>query len=122
MSRIILTVDDSPTVLRSLKMVLEGAGYQVVQASDGTEALGLLYSGIQVDAVITDLNMPRMDGLTLIREIRTIPRYRFVPILMLITESQAARKEESRRAGASGWIVKPFREEQLLAALRRLGV
>lgn len=117
MSKRVMTVDDSATVRQVLQMTLEGAGYEVLQAVDGVDALNLLNTET-VDMMVTDLNMPNMDGINLIREVRQNPANRFMPIIMLTTESQPERKKEGKLAGASGWIVKPFRPEQLLAVVR----
>lgn len=117
MSKRVMTVDDSATVRQVLQMTLEGAGYQVLQAVDGVDALRKLASE-SVDMLVTDLNMPNMDGITLIRQVRQDPANRFMPIVMLTTESQPEKKQEGKAAGASGWIVKPFRPEQLLAVVR----
>jgi len=117
MSKRVMTVDDSATVRQVLQMTLEGAGYEVLQAVDGVDALDKLAAG-KVDMLVTDLNMPNMDGISLIKQVRLNPTYRFMPIVMLTTESQPAKKQEGKSAGASGWIVKPFRPEQLLAVVR----
>lgn len=119
MTRKVLAVDDSPTVRQMLSFTLQDAGYEVMEAVDGCDALEKL-SGKGVDLLITDLNMPRLDGLGLIREVRKNPAHRFLPILMLTTESQEAKKDEGRTAGATGWIVKPFRPEQLLAVVGKV--
>ena len=117
MSKRVMTVDDSATVRQVLQMTLEGAGYEVLQAVDGVDALKKL-ANETVDMLVTDLNMPNMDGITLIREVRQDPANRFMPIVMLTTESQPEKKQEGKSAGASGWIVKPFKPEQLLAVVR----
>ncbi len=119
MTRRILTVDDSASILQVEKVVLGGAGYEVVQAADGAEALDEL-DGQKLDLVLTDLNMPRVDGVALIRAIRANPAYRLTPIIMITTESDDAKKQEGKAAGATGWIVKPFTPEQLLAVVRRV--
>jgi len=117
MAKRVMTVDDSATVRQVLNMTLEGAGYEVVEAVDGKDALVKLAEG-QVDILVTDLNMPNMDGISLIKEVRQSPGNRFMPIIMLTTESQPEKKQEGKAAGASGWIVKPFKPEQLLAVVR----
>ncbi|MCM0083186.1 response regulator [Geomonas sp. Red32] len=119
MNRTILAVDDSPGMRTTISFTLEEAGYRVVEAKDGAEGLARIKQE-QVDLVITDLNMPVLDGLSLIRAIRDNPDHRFTPIIMLTTESQDDRKQEGRLAGASGWMVKPFRPEQLLAVVRKV--
>jgi two-component system chemotaxis response regulator CheY len=122
MSKTILIVDDSVTMLMTVRTVLEGAGYNVLQATGVREALNALKGTAKVNAIITDLNMPGQDGLELIKEVRATPAYRFVPIIVLTTESQASKKEAARKAGATGWITKPFRPDQLLAVMKRVGV
>ena len=117
MGKKVLTVDDSATIRQALNIALEGAGYDVVEATDGVDALRKLDSD-SVDMVVTDLNMPNMNGVDLIREIRKQPGNRFTPVLMLTTESDNKRKQEGKAAGASGWIVKPFRPEQLLTVVQ----
>jgi two-component system chemotaxis response regulator CheY len=102
-----------------VSIALTGAGYEVEQASDGVEALAIAQKS-RFDLVITDVNMPNMDGLALVRELRRLPQYRGVPLLMLTTESSAERKQEGRAAGATGWIVKPFDPDRLLATVEKV--
>ena len=118
MSKAILTVDDSSSVRQMVKFTLTDAGYAVVEAVDGRDALAKLTSSINL--VITDLNMPNLDGIGLIRSIRANPAFRGLPILMLTTESQESRKLEGKAAGATGWIVKPFTKPQMLAVVKRV--
>lgn len=118
MSKTIMTVDDSASIRQMVKFTLSEAGYAVVEAHDGQDALGKINQG--VDMVITDLNMPYMDGLELIKNIRSSPQLRFIPIVMLTTESQDEKKMEGKAAGATGWIVKPFRPDQLLAVIKKV--
>jgi len=120
MERAILIVDDSLTMRTNIRLILESNGYRVIQAGDGMEAFAMAKTLGRVDAVITDLNMPNMDGIRLIQELRSLSEYRFTPIVMLTTESQPDKKEQGRRAGATGWIVKPFQPEQLLAVLKKV--
>lgn len=115
----ILAVDDSSSVRQMVNFTLSSAGYSVVDALDGSDGLSKAKTD-KFDMVITDLNMPNLDGIGMISEIRKLPGYSFVPILMLTTESQAEKKDEGRKAGATGWIVKPFNAEQLLTALKKL--
>jgi two-component system chemotaxis response regulator CheY len=115
----ILAVDDSASMRQMVSFTLQTAGYEVIEACDGQEALERL-KGQSVSLVITDLNMPRLDGIGLIRAVRGLAGCRFVPILMLTTESQAERKAEGKAAGATGWIVKPFRPEQLVAVVKKV--
>lgn len=116
-----LAIDDSPTVRIAIKMTLERAGFEVDLAADGVEAIQKIdITSNRFHLIITDLNMPRMDGIELIRAVRANPAYRFTPILILTTESQADRKEAGKKAGATGWIVKPFQPEQLIAVIRKV--
>ncbi|MGD0907596.1 MAG: response regulator [Candidatus Acidiferrales bacterium] len=115
----ILAVDDSASVRQMVTFTLQGAGYEVVNAVDGKD--GLTKAGQdKFDMIITDLNMPNLDGIGMIVEIRKLPGCSFVPILMLTTESQAEKKDAGRKAGATGWIVKPFNADQLIAVIRKL--
>lgn len=118
MPKLILTVDDSSSMRQVVSFALRSAGYDVVEASDGTEAVAKLTSPVHM--VITDLNMPRMDGVELIRYIRSRSVCKHIPILMLTTESQPAKKDAAKAAGATCWMVKPFRTEQLLAVISRV--
>ena len=115
----ILAVDDSASMRQMVSFTLKGAGHEVVEACDGVEALTEAKKG-KVDLVLTDVNMPNMDGITLIKELRTLPSYKFVPILTLTTESGMDKKTEGRNAGATGWIVKPFSPDQLLATIKKV--
>lgn len=119
MSRTILAVDDSASIRMMLSFTLRENGYRVIEARDGREGLAKL-KGEEVDMVITDLNMPEMDGIGLIKGVRENPSSRFTPVIMLTTESQDQRKQEARAAGATGWITKPFRPEQLLAVVKKV--
>lgn len=119
MSSVILAVDDSASMRQMVRFTLENAGYEVVQAADGVEALDYAKVG-KADLVLTDVNMPRMDGLTLVRELRGLSSYKGVPILVLTTEAGQDTKMQGKQAGATGWIVKPFNPEQLLATIQRV--
>jgi len=119
MPKRILVVDDSASVRQVQNVVLSGAGYEVVEAVDGVDGLAKL-AAQPFHLVLTDLNMPNLDGVALIRAIRASPAHRLVPVVMITTESQEARKQEGRAAGATGWIVKPFTPEQLVAVVRRV--
>ena len=114
----ILTVDDSASVRQMVNFTLSDAGYTVIEAVDGEDALAKLTQ--PANLVITDLNMPRLDGIGLIRSLRSNPACKGMPIVMLTTESQETRKQEGKAAGATGWIVKPFTPQQLLAVVKRL--
>ena len=119
MSKTVLTVDDSRTMRDMLRMALSSAGYSVVQAEDGVHGLEVL-AGAKPDVIITDINMPRMDGFGFIQHVRENDLHRAVPILVLSTESDAAKKQRARSAGATGWIVKPFDPVKLVDAVRRV--
>ena len=119
MSKTILTVDDSRMMREMLLMVLKDAGFNVVQAEDGVDGLEKL-SDASPDIIITDINMPRMDGYGFIQGVRQDERYRATPILVLSTESSADKKSRAREAGATGWIVKPFQKDTLLDVIRRV--
>ncbi|WP_119156645.1 response regulator [Caldimonas tepidiphila] len=114
----LLIVDDSATMLMSLKSSLEIAGFKVDTAADGAQALDKLKAGLKPDLMITDINMPKMDGLELIRAARQI--LRFTPILALTTESQQAKRDEAKKLGASGWLVKPIGSADLVKVIRQL--
>jgi len=118
-SKRIMTVDDSTSVRQMVSFTLKQAGYEVVEAVDGKDALSKI-EGSGIHMVLTDLNMPNLDGIGLIKGLRTHQSFRFVPIVMLTTESQESRKLEGKQAGATGWIVKPFKPEQLVAVVRKV--
>ncbi len=120
-SKTVLTVDDSRTIRDMLRMALSESGYRVVQAVDGVDGLETLKTECP-DAIITDINMPRLDGFGFIEKVRSDERFRATPILVLTTESDPAMKDRARQAGATGWIVKPFSPEKLTASLRRVGI
>jgi two-component system chemotaxis response regulator CheY len=119
MGKKVLAVDDSESMRRMVLFTLKGAGYEVVQACDGVEALELARKE-PVDLVLTDVHMPRMDGITLVRQLRDLPHYKFTPMLILTTESSQEKKMDGKRAGATGWLIKPFNPPQLLATVARV--
>jgi two-component system chemotaxis response regulator CheY len=119
MSKMALVVDDSASMRQMVAFTLQSAGFQVIEGADGKDALGKV-DGKAVHVVVTDLNMPVMDGITLIRELRKLPNFKFTPILMLTTESQDSKKQEGKSAGATGWLVKPFNPEQLLQVVAKV--
>ncbi|HEX8948583.1 MAG TPA: response regulator [Dissulfurispiraceae bacterium] len=119
MGKRIITVDDSTSIRQMVSFTLKDAGYEVIEAVDGRDALAKL-NGAGVNMVITDLNMPNLDGIGLIRELRANPAFKFIPIVMLTTESQDSKKQEGKAAGATGWIVKPFKPDQLLAVVKKV--
>jgi two-component system, chemotaxis family, chemotaxis protein CheY len=116
----ILTVDDSASMRQMVSFTLKGAGHNVLEASDGLEALKVAKQESGIDLVISDINMPNMDGIALIKELRALPAFKFTPILMLTTESGGDKKMEGKTAGATGWIVKPFNPDQLLATVGKV--
>ncbi|MDB5459402.1 MAG: response regulator [Caulobacteraceae bacterium] len=121
MSKIILTVDDSRTMRDMLALALGDAGFTVVQAVDGEDGLAVLDAhSAKVDVIITDINMPKLDGFGFIEGVRKDQRHRATPILVLTTESDGAKKDRARQAGATGWIVKPFNPDKLVDAIRRV--
>jgi len=115
----ILAVDDSASMRQMVGFALRRAGYEVVEAADGVEALAYARDH-SVDLVLTDVNMPRMDGITLVRELRQLSPYKFVPMLVLTTEAGPEKKMEGKQAGATGWLVKPFNPEKLLATIAKV--
>ena len=121
MTMTVLTVDDSRTMRDMLRMALTGAGFHVTQAEDGVHGLEVLSQGMP-RVIVTDINMPRMDGFGFIEAVRSQPQYKAIPILVLTTESDDAKKMRARQAGATGWIVKPFDPDKLVAAVRRVAV
>lgn len=115
----VLTVDDSASVRQMVSFTLSKAGFEVSEAVDGKDGLAKAASA-KFDMIITDLNMPNVDGIQLITGVRKLPGYAFVPILMLSTESQAEKRDAGRKAGATGWIVKPFNADQLISVVHKL--
>ncbi len=119
MAKTVLIVDDSVTMRQMVSFTLREAKFEVIEAENGQDALNKL-KGPKVDLIVTDLNMPTMDGITFIRNVRTLASTKYVPILMLTTESQAEKKNEGKAAGATGWIVKPFDPPKLLAVISKV--
>lgn len=118
MGKKILTADDSASMRQMVTFTLSGAGYDVVETVDGKDALTKLSP--EIGMIITDLNMPNMDGLELIRAVRAKAEFKFIPIILLTTESQDEKKKEGKEAGATGWIVKPFKPEQLVGVVKKV--
>jgi two-component system chemotaxis response regulator CheY len=114
-----MVVDDSSSVRQVVSIALKSAGYAVIEACDGKDALAKL-NGQKIHLMISDVNMPNMDGITLVKEVKKLANYRFTPIIMLTTESQEAKKQEGQAAGAKAWVVKPFQPAQMLAAVSKL--
>ncbi len=120
MAKKILVVDDSAAIRQSITYVLQQGGYEVVEAKDGLDGFETLMRTGAVDLVITDVNMPNLDGISLIRKIRAESAYKFVPIIVLTTESQGSKMTEGKEAGATGWIVKPFSAEKLIGVVKKV--
>ena len=119
MPKTVLIVDDSATIRQVVGMTLKGAGYEVMEASDGKDALKKL-DGKKINLIISDVNMPNMDGISFVQEAKKLASYKFTPVIMLTTESQDSKKQEGQAAGAKAWVVKPFQPDQMLAAVAKL--
>ncbi len=119
MAKTIMVVDDSASLRNVVSIALKGAGYEVIEACDGRDALSKL-TGQKVHLIVSDVNMPNMDGITLVREVKKLPNYKFTPIMMLTTESQPEKKQQGKEAGAKAWLVKPFQPPVLLDAVAKL--
>jgi two-component system, chemotaxis family, chemotaxis protein CheY len=120
MAKTILIVDDSSSLRTVVKMALNRAGYDVLEAGDGRDALRQLEKAAKVNLIVSDVNMPNMDGITFVKEVKAHPRHKFTPVIMLTTEGQDEKKQQGRAAGAKAWIVKPFNPPQLLDAVSKL--
>jgi len=120
MAKTILIVDDSATMTLSVRASLEMNGFSVSSAGDGVQALALLKSGLKPDLIITDVNMPNMGGLELIRNVKALPGFRFTPILTLTTESHASKRDEGKKLGATGWLVKPISGPDLIKVVKQV--
>jgi len=120
MAKTALVVDDSPTMRQMVAYTLTTAGFEVVEAEHGKDAVSKVTGGHKMDLVVTDLNMPEMDGIALIKELRKMPSFKFTPILMLTTESSEEKKKDGKAAGATGWIVKPFNPELMLKVIAKV--
>jgi two-component system chemotaxis response regulator CheY len=119
MAKTILVVDDSASLRQVVSIALKGGGYDVLEACDGKDALNKL-TGQKIHLIISDVNMPNMDGIAFVKAVKQLPNYKFTPIIMLTTESQEDKKMEGQAAGAKAWVVKPFKPEQMLAAVAKL--
>ncbi|WGW01532.1 response regulator [Vibrio sp. YMD68] len=119
MKKTILIVDDSESLRQVVSIALGGAGYEILEAKDGVDGLKKL-NGVRVHLIISDVNMPNMDGIDFVKQVKTLDKYKFTPIIMLTTENQEYLKEESRKAGAKAWMVKPFKPDQMLQAVSKL--
>ena len=120
MAKTILIVDDSSSLRTVVKLALVRAGYDVLEAGDGVQGLAQLEAAGKVHLIVSDVNMPNMDGITFVTKVKQHPRHKFTPVVMLTTEGQYAKKEQGRAAGAKAWIVKPFNPPQLLDAVSKL--
>ncbi len=119
MAKTIMIVDDSASVRQVIGITLRGAGYEVIEGCDGKDALGRL-DGVKVHLIISDVNMPNMDGISFVKQVKQLANYRFTPIIMLTTESADEKKREGQAAGAKAWVVKPFKPDVLLNAVQKL--
>lgn len=119
MAKTIMVVDDSASLRQVVSIALKGAGYEVVEGCDGKDALNKM-AGQKIHLIISDVNMPNMDGITFVKEVKKHPAYKFTPIIMLTTESQEGKKQEGQAAGAKAWVVKPFKPDQMLQAVSKL--
>lgn len=119
MAKTIMVVDDSASLRQVVAIALRGAGYDILEASDGKDALSKL-SGQKINLIVSDVNMPNMDGITMVREIKKIPAYKFTPVIMLTTESQESKMMEGKAAGVKAWVIKPFKPDQMLNAVSKL--
>lgn len=119
MAKTIMVVDDSASLRQVVSIALKGAGYETIEACDGKDALSKL-DGVKIHLVISDVNMPNMDGITFVKEMKAMPNYKFTPVIMLTTESQEGKKAEGKSAGAKAWMVKPFKPDQMLDAVSKL--
>ena len=119
MAKTIMVVDDSASLRQVVSIALKGAGYDILEASDGKDALGKL-TGQKVHLIVSDVNMPNMDGITMVKQIKQMPAYKFTPVIMLTTESQESKMNEGKAAGVKAWMVKPFKPDQMLAAVSKL--
>ncbi len=120
MAKTILIIDDSASLRQVVQITLKGAGYDVVQAEHGKDALSKLEAGAKPSLIVCDVNMPVMDGITFVKEVKSLPAFKFTPIIMLTTEAGEEKKLEGQMAGAKAWLVKPFRPEVMLKAVQKL--
>ena len=119
MAKTIMVVDDSASLRQVVGIALKGAGYDVLEGCDGQDALSKL-TGQKIHLIISDVNMPNMDGISFVKAVKQLPEYKFTPVIMLTTESQESKKQEGQAAGAKAWVVKPFKPEQMLGAVAKL--
>ena len=119
MAKTIMIVDDSASLRQVVAIALKGGGYDVLEACDGKDALAKM-TGQKINLIISDVNMPNMDGITFVKQVKQLPNYKFTPIIMLTTESQEGKRQEGQAAGAKAWVVKPFKPDQMLSAVSKL--
>lgn len=119
MSKTIMVIDDSASIRQVVKFTLSTAGYSIIEACDGKDALNKLI-GQKINLIVCDVNMPNMDGITFLKNLKSMPSHKFTPVIMLTTESQEAKKQEGKLAGARAWVVKPFKPEQMIEAVSKL--
>ena len=119
MSKTIMIIDDSASIRQVVNITLKKSGYEVIEACDGQDALNKL-TGMKINLIICDVNMPNMDGITFLKSLKNTTGYKFTPVIMLTTESQESKKQEGKAAGARAWVVKPFKPEQMLEAVSKL--
>jgi two-component system chemotaxis response regulator CheY len=119
MAKTIMVVDDSASLRQVVGIALKGAGYEVIEGCDGKDALAKM-TGQKIHLIISDVNMPNMDGISFVKAVKQLPNYKFTPVIMLTTESQESKKAEGQAAGAKAWVVKPFKPEQMLGAVQKL--
>jgi two-component system chemotaxis response regulator CheY len=119
MAKTIMVVDDSASLRQVVGIALKGAGYDVLEGCDGKDALAKM-TGQKIHLIISDVNMPNMDGISFVKAVKEMPSYKFTPVIMLTTESQEGKKAEGQAAGAKAWVVKPFKPEQMLGAVQKL--
>jgi two-component system chemotaxis response regulator CheY len=119
MQKTVMVVDDSESLRQVVNIALSGVGYQVIEAKDGVDGLAKL-DGSKVHLIISDVNMPNMNGIDFVKQLKTLPKYKFTPVIMLTTENQQYLMDESKKAGAKAWMVKPFRPDQMLDAVSKI--
>jgi len=120
MAKTVLIVDDSASLRQVVSIALKGAGYEVIEACDGVDGLAKLGAAAKVHLIISDVNMPTMDGITFVKEVKQKPEYKFTPVIMLTTEAEEEKKLQGQAAGAKAWVIKPFQPQQMLAAVGKL--
>lgn len=120
MAKNILVVDDSASLRQVVSIALRGGGYNVIEACDGVDGLAKLAAADKIHLIISDVNMPNMDGITFVKTLKQKPEYKFTPVIMLTTEAEEEKKREGQAAGAKAWVIKPFQPQQMLSAVSKL--